>query len=80
MGALDAFLHHNMRNLHDVNVALMVLLPKSSDASSLKQFRPISLIHSQAYIHVISKQTRPQVVQVSTLEPKCLCQAAVYPR
>jgi hypothetical protein len=46
MKALDAFWQHDMRNLHDVNGALMVLLPKSSDATNLKQFRPISLIHS----------------------------------
>jgi hypothetical protein len=46
MRALHALWHHGMCNLYDVNGALMVLLPKSSDASSLKQFRLISLIHS----------------------------------
>jgi hypothetical protein len=45
MRALDAFCWEDMCNLHDVNGALMVLLPESSDGTSLKQFRSISLIH-----------------------------------
>jgi hypothetical protein len=46
MRALDTFQHHDMRNMHDVNGALMVLLPKAASASNLKQYRLISLIHS----------------------------------
>jgi hypothetical protein len=46
MRALDAFWRQDMCNLHDVDGALMVLLPKISEATSLKQFRPISLIHN----------------------------------
>jgi hypothetical protein len=33
------------RNLHDLNGALMVLLPKSSGAASIKDYRLIALIH-----------------------------------
>jgi hypothetical protein len=34
-----------LRNLHDVNGTLLVLLPKSAETSTVKDFRPISLIH-----------------------------------
>jgi hypothetical protein len=43
--ALDAFWQQDKHNLHDLNGVLMVILPKTSDATCLKQFRPISLIH-----------------------------------
>jgi hypothetical protein len=45
MAAFDAFWHLDTRNLHSVNDVLLVLLPKSADAASVKDFRPISLIH-----------------------------------
>jgi hypothetical protein len=32
-------------NLHSVNEALLTLLPKSTEAATLKDYRPISLIH-----------------------------------
>jgi hypothetical protein len=44
MNALDW--HQDMHNLHDVNGAFMVLLPKSASAATIKQYRPISLIYS----------------------------------
>jgi hypothetical protein len=34
-----------MRNLSNVNGALMVLLPKSSQATAIKDYQPIALIH-----------------------------------
>jgi hypothetical protein len=46
MRALDTFWRQDICNLHDVNRALMVLLPKTSDATCLKHFRLISLIHT----------------------------------
>jgi hypothetical protein len=46
MWALDAFWRHDMHSLHEVNGGLMVLLPKTAEATNLKQFRSISLIHS----------------------------------
>jgi hypothetical protein len=45
MVAFDAFWHSDMRKLHDVNGALLVLLPKSSDAFDIKDYWPISLTH-----------------------------------
>jgi hypothetical protein len=45
MAAFDTFWHLDTRNLHNVNDALMVLLPKSAEAITVKDFSPISLIH-----------------------------------
>jgi hypothetical protein len=45
MAAFDAFWQLDSRNFHDVNEALLTLLPKSAMASSLKVYMPISLIH-----------------------------------
>lgn len=44
MAALDAF-WHNGRNLHSINDAILILLPKTTEATSNKDYRPISLIH-----------------------------------
>jgi hypothetical protein len=46
MVAFDAFWRHDSHNMHDVNGALMVLLPKTSKVITLKHYKPISLIHS----------------------------------
>jgi hypothetical protein len=45
MAAFDAFWRLDTRNFHDVNGALLSLLPKSPEAETPKDFRPISLIH-----------------------------------
>jgi hypothetical protein len=45
MLVFNAFWHLDTQNFHGVNVALMVLLPKTAEASSIKDYRPISLIH-----------------------------------
>jgi hypothetical protein len=46
MRAFDAFWWLDMRNLQNVNEALMTLLPKSADAAGIKDYCPIALIHS----------------------------------
>jgi hypothetical protein len=46
MHALDAFWHINMRSFHSVNEALIILLPKTDGAASVRDNRPIALIHS----------------------------------
>jgi hypothetical protein len=45
MAAFDAFWHHDVRNLHNVNGALLTLLPKLAMAAALKGYQSISLIH-----------------------------------
>jgi hypothetical protein len=37
--------HSDTRNLHAIKQALLVLLPKSPEVCTIKDFRPISLIH-----------------------------------
>jgi hypothetical protein len=46
MRAYDAFWHLDTCNLHSINEALMTLIPKTTEVASLKDYRPISLIHS----------------------------------
>jgi hypothetical protein len=45
MKVFDALWHMDTRSVHGVNQALLILLPKSPDAASMKDNRPISLIH-----------------------------------
>jgi hypothetical protein len=45
MLALDAFCHLGMRSFHNVNEALLVLLPMIEDASMVCDYRPIWLIY-----------------------------------
>jgi hypothetical protein len=46
MATLDAFWCLDMWDLHCVSDALIVLLAKSLEASNIKDYRPISLIHT----------------------------------
>jgi hypothetical protein len=41
----NAFWHLDTQHFHGVNGDLMVLLPKTAKASSIKDYHPISLIH-----------------------------------
>jgi hypothetical protein len=45
MGVFYAFWSMDFRNLHDLNGALMVLLPKSPDIVGIKEYMSIALIH-----------------------------------
>jgi hypothetical protein len=46
MQVFDVLWHLDTRNIHDLNEAMLVLLPKSANASSVKDYRPIALIHT----------------------------------
>jgi hypothetical protein len=48
MVAIAAIQRGNFRNLHLINSALLTLLPKKIYVTLVKDFRPISLIHSFA--------------------------------
>jgi exonuclease III len=50
MTTMGRILLGDVSNLHLLNSALVTLLPKKSDAAEIKDFRPISLIHSFAKI------------------------------
>jgi hypothetical protein len=63
MAAFDALWHMDTRNLHNINDALLVLLPKSVVASSMKDYRPISLIHIiwQLLSKILANRLTPRV-------------------
>jgi hypothetical protein len=45
MRAFDAFWYVDTRHFHSINDALMIVLPKSQQVATVKDFHPISLIH-----------------------------------
>jgi hypothetical protein len=45
MAVFDAFWRGDMQNLHNVNGALMVLLPKKPQAAAIKGYWSIALTH-----------------------------------
>jgi hypothetical protein len=45
MAAFDALWHMDLRNFHDLNGALLVLIPTTAEASSIRDYRPISFTH-----------------------------------
>jgi hypothetical protein len=55
-----------MRNLHDVNEALMTLLPKSLDVVEIKDYHPISLIHciGKLISKVLANRLAPKLSEV----------------
>jgi hypothetical protein len=48
MAAFSAVWSRKLRNLGHLNSAYITLLPKKEDAAYVKDFRPISLVHSFA--------------------------------
>jgi hypothetical protein len=46
MRAFDPFSHTDMNSFHNINEALLVLLAKTEEASTVRSYRPISPIHS----------------------------------
>jgi hypothetical protein len=46
MCTIDVVWHLGTRNFHSINKALMTLIPKTAEANSIKDYLPISLIHS----------------------------------
>jgi hypothetical protein len=64
MGAFDAFWHLDTRDIHAINEALMVLLPKSSEEMAIKDFRPISLIHvlGKLFFILLPNRLAPRLV------------------
>jgi hypothetical protein len=48
MTAVSTVWSQKMRNFEQLNSAYITLLPKKEDATNIKDFRPISLVHSFA--------------------------------
>jgi hypothetical protein len=51
--AVNAFYNHHCCNLHLINLASIILIPKKDGAETVGDFKPISLIHS--FIKIITK-------------------------
>jgi hypothetical protein len=66
MAAFNAFLCLDMRGFQSAIEALMVLLPKSSQASSMSDYRPISLIHliGKLFSKVLANSLAPKLDDV----------------
>lgn len=63
MQAFNAFWSLDARSFHHLNDAYMVLLKKKCDATQLREFRPISLIHSFGKIvtKCLARRLAPQL-------------------
>jgi hypothetical protein len=63
MAAMKRFSDLHARNLHWLNTASIVLLPKKEGAEEITDFRPISLIHGFAKIaaKVLSRRLAPRM-------------------
>jgi hypothetical protein len=63
MRAIKALESKTSRNLHLLNSATMILLPKSPDAAHPKEFRLISLVHlfSKLFTKILAKRLRPRM-------------------
>jgi hypothetical protein len=66
MDAFETLWKGDSRGLHVANQALIALLPKKADAIEVKDFRPISLIHSVAKLvaKVLSTRLAPTMPQI----------------
>lgn len=66
MEALHALWSGDCRGLHKANQALVSLLPKHAEAVEVKDFWPISLIHSVAKLlaKVLSSRLAPPMAEI----------------
>lgn len=66
MEAIQAFTQGDIRNLHKVNTALVVLLPKKVGAITPGDFRPITMIHSFAKLlsKVLALCLGPRMIEI----------------
>jgi hypothetical protein len=66
MAAFDALWHLDTHNLHNVNDALIVLLPKSVEATTIYDYHLISLIHSvgKLFTKVLANRLAPRLAEL----------------
>jgi hypothetical protein len=66
MLAFDAFWHLDTRKFHAINEAIMVLLPKAPDATTIKDYQPISLIHvlGKLFSNVLANRLSSRLAQL----------------
>jgi hypothetical protein len=63
MVAIDAFWRLDSRSFHTINDAYMVLLPQSNATACIKDYRPISLIHSvdKLFSKILANRLTPKL-------------------
>lgn len=63
MRAFDALWHMDSRSFHAINDAILVLLPKKAEATSVRDYRPISLIHclGKLFTKVLANRLAPHL-------------------
>jgi hypothetical protein len=63
MSAFDEFWRLDMCSFYMVNDSILTLIPKSSNAAALKEYRPISLIHlvGRLFSKVLSNSLAPRL-------------------
>jgi hypothetical protein len=67
MAVFYALWHADMRNFHVLNEALTILLPKTCAAATIKDYRPISLIHvvGKLIAKVLGNKLGPRLDQLA---------------
>lgn len=63
MAAIKALERTTSRNLHLLNSATVILLPKTPDAAHPREFRPISLVHffAKVFTKILALRLRPRL-------------------
>jgi hypothetical protein len=66
VATFDAFWCLDTRNFHSINEALMILLPKSAEAVSIRDYRQISLIHAvgKLFSKVLANHLEPKLSSI----------------
>jgi hypothetical protein len=66
MSSFDTFWHLHMRSFQAVNEGILILIPKTSEASTLKDYRPNSLIHliGKLFSKVLSNRLAPRLASL----------------
>jgi hypothetical protein len=80
MAAVGRMMQGNINKLHLLNYAYINLLPKTAVAIEVKDYRPISLIHS--FTKIITKDMANRLaIKLPTMVSscKCFCEGPKHP-
>jgi hypothetical protein len=76
MAAFNAFWHMDTITIsfHSINEALMVLLPKLADVTSIRDYQPISLIHmvGKLFSKILTNRLALKLNRIVHPSQKCL--------
>lgn len=74
MTALHHFYNLNCQNLHFLNQAYVVLVPKKDDPIRVSDYRPISLVHSFAKLvsKVMASRLAPELKKFNLYKSECI--------